>query len=169
MAEGARAERILVAAGGAGEEGRGAMFERILVPLDLSDESLEVLERALAVAAGAAEVSLLHVVERLADDEAELEVFYRRLSERARAGLDRFAARVAASGRRAHSEVVVGRRIEEILAAAERFGADLLVVGSRPLARDGSPRDGLTLGLRVALQAPCAVLLVRTPRSVAPR
>lgn len=145
------------------------MFERILIPVDLTEKNAEAVERALAVAEPAAEVVLLHVVERIEDDEPELEEFYRRLTERARGGLAALAARVAASGRAARSEVVVGRRVEEIVTAAERVGADLLVLGSHPLALDGGLLDGLTISYRVALLASCAVLLVKSPRLPAPR
>jgi nucleotide-binding universal stress UspA family protein len=145
------------------------MFERILIPVDLSETSVELVERALAVASENAELFLLHVVERIEDDEPELETFYRRLEERARAELERLAVQVAVRGRTARRETVVGRRVEEIIAAAERSGADLVVLGSIPVARGGGLRDGLTVGFRVALLAPCAVLLVRTPRTPAPR
>ncbi|MBP1641678.1 MAG: UspA domain protein [Acidobacteria bacterium] len=138
------------------------MFDRILVPVDLTDKNAAAVARALALASPGAEIVLLHVIERIEDDAAELEAFYRRLEGRARAGLDGLAARVARSGRRARTEVVVGRRVEEIVEAAARLACDLVVLTSHTIERGAPGRDWLTISYRVALLAPCSVLLVRS-------
>jgi nucleotide-binding universal stress UspA family protein len=140
------------------------MFDRILVPVDLTDKNAAAVERALALAAPGAEIALLHVIERIEDDAADLDAFYRRLEARARAGLDGFAARVERSGRRARTEIVVGRRVEEIVGAAVRLGCDLVVLTSHALDTVAPGRDWLTISYRVALLAPCSVLLVRSPK-----
>jgi nucleotide-binding universal stress UspA family protein len=59
-------------------------FNRLLVPVDLSDRNARPLQMALALAREShARVILLHVVEQLADTPpAELAAFYRRLLRR---------------------------------------------------------------------------------------
>lgn len=138
------------------------MFDRVLVPVDLSDKNTAAVERALALATPGAEIALLHVIERIEGDPAGLDPFYRRLDRRARAGLEALAAEVSEAGRRPRTEVVVGRRVEEIVAAAGRLGCDLIVLSARPIGSESSGRDLLTIGYRVALLAPCSVLLVRS-------
>jgi nucleotide-binding universal stress UspA family protein len=60
------------------------MFERILVPVDFTDKNRDAVERARDLVRTEGELTLLHVIEELADIPfEELEDFYRRLEERA--------------------------------------------------------------------------------------
>ncbi len=136
-------------------------FERVLAPVDLSEKNRAVLERGVAVSSPGAEIALLHVVERIEGEADELDGFYRRLEDRARRELDRLAEEVAGSGRSVRSEVVVGRRVEEIVDRADRLGSDLIVMGSHRLEQEGASRDWFTISYRVAVLAPCSVLLVK--------
>jgi nucleotide-binding universal stress UspA family protein len=95
----------------------------LLVPVDLSDASLALVERAASLArASGARVELLHVVTRheaLAgrdDIVAQLE----KLSQPLR------AAKLCVG-----MHIVAGEPVAEILAAIPRLGADSIVIGQR--------------------------------------
>lgn len=80
-----------------------------------------------------------------------------------RASLDDIAARLGADGRTTCTIVRHGRPASEIIAEADRFGADLIVLG----ARGHSVVERLLVGSvssEVVDQAHCPVLVVRTPR-----
>jgi nucleotide-binding universal stress UspA family protein len=136
-------------------------FERVLAPVDLGERSRAALERGIAVSRPDAEIALIHVIERIEGEVGELDAFYRRLEDRAREELDRLAGEIAKSGRSVRSEVVVGRRVEEIVDAADRLGSDLIVMASHRLEQEGAGRDWFTISYRVAVLAPCSVLLVK--------
>lgn len=136
-------------------------FQRVLAPVDLGERSRDALSRGLAVSGPEAEIDLLHVIERIEGEVGELDDFYRRLEDRARDELERLAGEVAKSGRSVRSEVVVGGRVEEIVDAADRLGCDLIVMASHRLEQEGASRDWFTISYRVAVLAPCSVLLVK--------
>lgn len=85
--------------------------------------------------------------------------------DRHRRSADETAERLTEAGIPATSTVVVGDVADEIISAARRTGADLIVTGSRGLMG----LDRLFLGSvarNVLLHAPCSVLVVRpTPRT----
>jgi nucleotide-binding universal stress UspA family protein len=141
---------------------RRASFRRILVPLDFTAKN----GRAVAIAAGlalepGAEVTLLHVVERIEGSPAELRRFHRSLVQRARSKMRPVAARLARSGVSAREEVVVGRRVPEILRAAADSGADLIVMSSHRVHLRDAGGDWGTISYQVGILAPCPVLLVK--------
>ena len=79
-----------------------------------------------------------------------------------RAWLDDVVADMATDGRTIHTMVRHGRPASEIVLEADRFGADLLVVG----ARGHSVVERIFLGSvssELVDQAPCPVLVVRSP------
>jgi nucleotide-binding universal stress UspA family protein len=81
----------------------------------------------------------------------------------ARAQLDDIADGLAGDDRTTGTTVRQGRPASEIVMEAHRFGADLIVVG----ARGHSAVERLLVGSvssEVVDQAPCPVLVVRTPR-----
>jgi universal stress protein A len=139
------------------------LYSRILLVVDLSDDSRTIGLRARAIAAGCgAEVSLLHIVEYLPAEpmgetllpsiEIEQELVKRageRLRELARdLGLPDAPCRVEA-----------GNTKSEIVRVATESGADLVVIGSRE-------RHGLSILVNltedtVLHAAPCDVLAVR--------
>jgi nucleotide-binding universal stress UspA family protein len=137
------------------------MFDRILVPVDLTAKNRLALEGAGRVLAPGGELVLLHVVERLADDAAEIEGFYAALERRAREVLRELGDLGRQRGARVREELVVGHRVEEIVAAAKREASDLVVLASHRLDPERPFADGLSLSYRVALLLPCPVLLVK--------
>jgi nucleotide-binding universal stress UspA family protein len=79
-----------------------------------------------------------------------------------RARLDDIVDGLAADGRTIHTMIRHGRAASEIVIEADRFGADLIVVG----ARGHSTVERLVIGSvssEVVDQAHCPVLVVRTP------
>jgi nucleotide-binding universal stress UspA family protein len=95
----------------------------LLVPVDLSGTSHEVVERAgeLARITGA-RVELLHVVTRHEALAARVDVTRR---------LDALAQPLRAAQLPVGVHVVAGDPVEEILAAIPRLGADTIVIGER--------------------------------------
>lgn len=139
-----------------------ATFRKILVPVDLSEKGRSALEWAARMSGSENAVTLLHVVELLEDVPfGEMEDFYRRLEERAAETLDRWSAELEAEGVRAERRVVFGRRLEEILGFADREAPDLILLRSHPVNTEAPTRGWATLSYRVAVLAPCPVLLVK--------
>jgi nucleotide-binding universal stress UspA family protein len=136
------------------------MFERILVPADLTDGSRHALDLALAlVAPRNGRVFLLHVVERIPNlGDRELRTFYDQLERHARKRLHELVATAhSAGGVEVVEDVVFGRRAEEIVKAAEDRDCDLVVLHH---AQDSGPLLG-SISYKVGVLAPCSVLLLK--------
>jgi universal stress protein A len=141
-------------------------YRKILLCLDLTDDSEKIAERArtLATAFGA-ELTLLHVVEYVPVEpmgEALLPAVQieGELVERARARIAELAARVGLD----HCERLVntGNIKTEVVRIAQTRAVDLIVIGSRE-------RHGVSILFNftedtVLHAAPCDVLAVRLPR-----
>jgi nucleotide-binding universal stress UspA family protein len=145
------------------------LFEQIVCPVDFSGPSLAALHHALRLAEeSAAEITVLHVLEWLAEEEAGATAFgfdvpeFRRHLERD--AWERICTLVPAEVRdwcRPREEVVGGRPWREILRVAEQRQADLVVMGVRgrnpvDLALFGSTTHHVVRG------AGCPVLVVHT-------
>jgi universal stress protein A len=145
-----------------------ARVKRILAPTDFSPASEVPLTYALDFAAreGAA-VHLLHVL-----DDVHFAIAYpdgmfvnvvgleARLIDEARTRLTTIAARAAAAGIPATTDVLVGKPAPAIAGEAEKRGTDLIVMGTH--GRSGL--EHLMLGSvaeTVLRTAPCPVLTVR--------
>jgi universal stress protein A len=138
------------------------MFQKILVPTDLTERTTEALETALHLAAGdGAKVTLLHVIETVPNlSFDELEPFYRDLASRARARMGRFASSAARKPDVDLSmEIVYGRRAEEILRCASDGDVDLIVLPSHPVDA-AHPALG-SISYKVSIFARCPVLLLK--------
>ena len=140
------------------------MFKTILVPVDLAD--VEASSKAIETAAALAEQSggalrLVNVQALLpstfmdyvpADFDAQQQ-------EKAYADLERVAARVPIPRERVSCVVRAGGVYPEILAEAERFGAELIVIGShRPAMSTYLLGSNATTVVR---HATCSVVVVR--------
>ena len=139
------------------------MVRNILIPLDLSEKNEAALQAVRDLADPAtARLTLLHVVETLKDVPfEEMEDFYQELSEQAEERLATWSAALAADGYDVTVEVVYGERSRAIVRAAIERAAELIVVRSHVMDRDHPAESFGTLSHRVALLAPCSVLLVR--------
>ena len=142
-------------------------YTKILVAIDLSEDSSEVAQRASAIAGNSeTEVHLIHVIEPLSfayggDIPRDFSGIQDEIHQQASQQLQRFGK---ANGiDEAHQHIVLGRPEVEIHAMAEDLNADLIVVGSHG-------RHGLTLLLGstangVLHGASCDVLAVRVGKS----
>lgn len=138
-------------------------YHRIMLAVDLTEESRPVAERALALAsASGAELHVVHVIEPLSlayggDVPMDLSAIQDQIHEQARSHLAEFAEEIGVAESRRH--LIFGRPENEIQRTAEAQKADLIVVGSHG-------RHGLALLLGstangVLHGAPCDVLAVR--------
>lgn len=141
-------------------------YKKILLAVDLSEESQRIGERAKAIAACyQSEIILLHVVEYVPVEpmgEALLPTVQieTELVDRARSKLTQLSERLGLAG--SQQIIETGSIKGEILRTAQRLHVDLIVLGSRE-------RHGLAILVNftedtVLHAAPCDVLAVRLPR-----
>jgi nucleotide-binding universal stress UspA family protein len=140
-----------------------AMFQRILVPVDLSQKSQTGVDLAYEFAAGSgAEVILLHVIETIDHIQfEELKPFYERLEKSATHGLKKFSERFTSRGLRVEKVIVYGHRTREIIDYAARNRVDLIIMASHRIDPDRPGRDWSSISYAVAVLSPCPVLLVK--------
>lgn len=145
------------------------LFRRIVCPVDFSGASLAALAHALKLAEqSGAEITILHVLEWLVEDEPGAKIagfdvpeFRRYLERDARERLHRLVPEEARNWCRPHEEVVGGKPWREVLRLAEEREADIVVMGVRgrnpvDLALFGSTTNHVVRG------AHCPVLVVHT-------
>ena len=140
-----------------------SVYRRILVVVDLIDDSFSIGRRAQAIAASVgAEIEFLHVVELIPlEPVGETLMPTVRIEDqlvvRARAGLAALTAKLGLPD--AHCQVEVGIVKSDIVRIARERASDLIVLGSRE-------RHGLSILVNftedtVLHAAPCDVLAVR--------
>jgi len=140
-----------------------SQYRKILVAVDLSEDSAPVVQRAQAIAANnQAQLHLIHVIEPLSfayggDIPMDFSGIQDEIHQQATQQLERFAQ--ANSIDAEHQHIVLGKPEVEIHSAAEEVGADLIVVGSHGryglALLMGSTANGVLHG------ASCDVLAVR--------
>ena len=138
-------------------------YNKLLVAVDLSEDSSKVAERARAIAGNnGAELHLIHVIEPLSfayggDIPMDFSGIQDEIHQQATQQLQRFAEANAID--ESHQHIVLGRPEVEIHSMAEDLGADLIVVGSHGryglALLMGSTANGVLHG------ASCDVLAVR--------
>jgi universal stress protein A len=140
-----------------------SLYRRILVIVDLNDDSLAIGRRAQAIAALCnAELEFLHIVEivplePVGETLVPAVQIEDEIIERSRKRLAAFAAELGQS--EAHCQVEVGNVKSDIVRIARERDVDLIVLGSRE-------RHGLSILVNftadtVLHAAPCDVLAVR--------
>jgi nucleotide-binding universal stress UspA family protein len=139
------------------------MFQKLMVPVDLSDRHDQALKAAAELAALAkGEITLLHVIEVLhglsVDDDPE---FYRRLESTSREHLSAMVERLQSAGTTCRYAIRFGERGPDVLKYAAEQGIDLIVLSSHPVD-PGAPGAGwLSLSYLIGIGAPCNVLLIK--------
>lgn len=138
-------------------------YKRVLVAIDLSDDSSQVAQRAQGIAgSGGGELHIIHVIEPLSfaygvDIPMDFSGLQDEIQNQATQQLQRFAEKNSID--HDHQHIVLGRPEVEIHAKAEEIGADLIVVGSHGryglALLMGSTANGVLHG------ASCDVLAVR--------
>ncbi|RDE24318.1 universal stress protein [Motiliproteus coralliicola] len=144
-------------------------YQHILLAIDLTEESGQVADKAVAMAQqGETQLSMIHVIEPLSfayggDVPMDLSTIQEQLDEHAQQRLETFADNLGVPVAQLH--VVSGHTESEIHRVAKEIGADLIIVGSHG-------RHGLSLLLGstangVLHGAKCDVLAVRVQESSA--
>ncbi len=138
-------------------------YRHILVAVDLTEESVQVTQRACALrTAFSAKLSCVHVIEPLSlayggDIPMDLSTIQDQIQDTAKSHLAEFAKSLAIAPENQH--LIFGRPETEIHALAKEIEADLIVVGSHGRAGLalllGSTANGVLHG------ATCDVLAVR--------
>jgi nucleotide-binding universal stress UspA family protein len=131
--------------------------------VDLSERSAAAIDVASELAAvNQSDIILLHVIETIEHlDFDELRPFYKKLDDRAAAGLDRLRSRASQSGATADVETIYGKRARSIIEFATNRRVDLIVLNSHRV-EPGDTAFGLaTISYEVAVLAPCPVLLLK--------
>lgn len=142
-------------------------YKQILVALDLTDESDQILNRAVEVARqNDAELSLIHVVEIVSfayggDIPMDLSSIQEQIDQHARKHIKETAAKLDYPVKETH--ISTGNTESEIHEVANSINADLIVIGSHG-------RHGLALLLGstangVLRGAKCDILAVRLQKS----
>jgi len=149
-------------------DGLGAMragaigFKRIMVAYDGSTGGEKAFERGLRLSEGAG--CSLAIVAAVASREYALDYGEQRAFEGARAALgaqvERLERRARFAGLQSTAIIGRGRLAQEVVRAADVWGADLIVIGER--ARDPFARwFGLSMEQYLVTHARCPVLVVR--------
>jgi len=139
------------------------MYERIIVPADLTErnrEAVEVAGRMVAEKSGT--VYLLHVIETIPGFAIEEERdFYAKLEKTATDHLEKLGEVLGDRGIRWRAEVAYGPRAKTILEEARKLDADLIVIQSHRLDTDHPPEGWGTLSFQVGILSDRPVLLVK--------
>ena len=140
-----------------------AMFQRILVPTDLTERATKALDLALTLAAPTgARVVLLHVIETVRGLELEeAKPFYQKLEQKAQRIMTAARHRLPKIHAEVLQEIVYGERAEEIVRFAAVHKIDLIVLASHKVAPSVKGRDWGTISYKVGILAQCPVLLVK--------
>jgi nucleotide-binding universal stress UspA family protein len=139
------------------------VFEKILVPMDLSEKQQQVIEVAINLAGHEhGEVTLLHIIEVIAGLSFEEEhAFYSRLETAARDHLNQYGDVLSKHKVGWGMEVRYGSRAEEIVRYAEEVASDLIILRSHRID-PGAPGAGWgTLSYKVGILSSRPVLLVK--------
>lgn len=138
------------------------MFQKLLVPVDLTEKNRNSIEvaQALAVEDGA-EVVLLHVIEELLLPLEEIEDFYDELQQKAVKAMSKMAAPIEKAGASVREVVIYGPRAERVVEFAEAEGSDLIILNSHRVDPENPGLGWATLSYKVAILSQCPVLLVK--------
>jgi nucleotide-binding universal stress UspA family protein len=149
-------------------------IKKILVPVDFSLTSLKALEQAVFMAKkNNAEITLLHVVDYIMPHS---DIYYFTIPRSAEyeatvmkecdGQLLKLAEKIQKKDAvTIHAETVSGKPREQIIAAAERIQADMIVMGTHGVSGFREFMIGST-AIRIISEAPCPVLSIQ--QSVAP-
>jgi universal stress protein A len=139
------------------------MFQRILVPTDLTERAKKALNLALTLSVpDKSRVILLHVIETFRGLEfEEMKPFYQKFEKQAQEKMARARARLPRTRTEVVQEIVYGDRAEEIVKFASAHKVDLIVLASHRVNRSAVGRDWGTISYKVGLLAQCPVLLVK--------
>jgi nucleotide-binding universal stress UspA family protein len=136
------------------------MYDRILVPVDGSDEAKRAAARGLEFArAFDATVDVLHIIDRRARRLAKTKTEETRLEERGEAILDDVEAMASERGQPVTTKMITGIPAAQITERAARTNADLIVVGRQGMTGLGKRLlGGVTEGVLFRSDIPVFVV-----------
>ncbi len=138
------------------------MFRNVLVPVDFTDRSIEavnVAARLLNEDGGV--VTLLHVVQTVPGLDLDGNPdFYSRLESAATKEIAALGELLEDKAVAWNALLVIGNRGDEIVKAAAN-DVDLVVVSSHRVDLDSPETGAGTMSYRIAVSAPCPVLLLK--------
>jgi nucleotide-binding universal stress UspA family protein len=139
------------------------VFQKILLPLDLSDIHQTALRTAAELARqNNGKVILLHVVEVIPGLTGEEEKdFYSRLERAARAHLARLGSPLSRAKIPCRSEVITGHRAVDVVRFASANHVDLILLTSPPFQREHTMLVLGSMAWKISMLASCPVLLVK--------
>jgi nucleotide-binding universal stress UspA family protein len=139
------------------------MFQRILVPVDLSERSWRPVAMAVRMAASmGGAVSLLHVIETIADSSPEeLGAFYAEIEQDVTQRLVALSTPHQDAAITLEHVVVYGNRVQEIIRVAVEQAIDLIIMNSHRLDINDPALGWETISYKVSALADCPVLLVK--------
>lgn len=142
------------------------MYRHVLLAADLAPDTALVADRAAAIAATGAALTLIHVIEPLAlaygaEMPVDLGSLQEEISRQARRKLDELATRLGVEKDRCL--LVTGTIEKEILRVSQEKGVDLIVLGSH--SRRGLAALLGSTANAVLHHAACDVLAVRIARN----
>ncbi len=139
------------------------MFQRILLPIDLTDRHQAAIDAAIELATreGGA-IALLHVIEQIAGLSPDEEKgFYSGLERAAKGRLDRWAAKFSAKKIPVQTAIRFGHRAAECVKFAIETQADLIVL-TAPRIDPANPALSLaSTSYKIGIISQCPVLLVK--------
>lgn len=138
------------------------MFQKIVLPLDLSDRHHRAVEIAADMAVQGGMISLLHVIELIGGSSMQEDKdFYKRLERTARAHLEKFGKVLAERKVSWRAEVRYGNRAAECVQFVEETAADLMIL-TAPRLDAANPAVGwASMSYKMGILSQCPVLLVK--------
>jgi nucleotide-binding universal stress UspA family protein len=139
------------------------MFQHILIPVDFSERNRGAMDVACDMAKrSAARITLIHVIETIEYiSVTEMRDFYNRLERSARQGMAELSESFAEQSIPVENVIVLGRRHDEIIRYAMDNHVDLILMSSHRVDADRPAANFGSISYRVAVLAPCAVLLLK--------
>jgi nucleotide-binding universal stress UspA family protein len=139
------------------------MFQKILLPIDLSDKHGQAVESATRLAGqNSGEVILLHVIEVIPGLSMEEEKpFYGRLEKLAASHLEKIGKLLKHKHVHWRSVIVFGNRGAETVRYARENDIDLIIVTCPHVDPEHLATGWGSLSHKIGLAATCPVLLVK--------
>ncbi len=138
------------------------MFQRILLPVDLTEKHERALNIAAEFAGRSGEITLLHVIEvipGLSMDEER--AFYNRLERLARSHIDKLGSLLEKRKVSWKSQVLFGNRAQESIRYAIEAAAEVIVLTAPRIDPANPTSDWGSLGYKIGILSQCPVLLVK--------
>ncbi len=140
------------------------MFDNILVPTDLSEKSIKALEIAAGIKKNdKSNITLIHVIETIDDDEGDEEFrsFYDKLASRAQKKMEKIIKKYQTNSFEIKSEITYGKRVDEILRFTSENSVDLIILSSHKINDITAGSGWATISYRVGILAQCPVMMVK--------